>query len=167
VDPVLVDHKGRVMFPPEVVVAYRRHMLPLAAIVTPNWREAAILAGIEAGSPPQMADLLPLARRLFAHGARQLLVTGVPSATWSVDFWFDGERLHELRQPWIATENRHGSGDTLSAAICAYLARGLNMAEAVQQARRFTWRALDAAAGWQLGQGHGPLAHFPDRHHQG
>ena len=62
--------------------------------------------------------------------------------------------------PYIETENRHGSGDTLSAAICAFLAKGDSMLTAIQKAQKVTQTALQNAYNWRLGQGHGPLNHF-------
>ena len=62
--------------------------------------------------------------------------------------------------PRIATNNTHGSGDTLSAAIAVFLARGTALPDAITQARAFTARAIAAGAAWQLGGGHGPLAQW-------
>lgn len=53
----------------------------------------------------------------------------------------------------------HGGGDTLSAALAAYLAHGLSMAESVQQAQHFTWQALQKAK--RIGMGE----LIPDRMH--
>lgn len=160
VDPVLVNHKGQSMFSGEVAAAYREHLLPLATLVTPNWREATLLAGFETRSAPQVEDLKRVSRALCAAGARQVLITGVPgSEEMMVDWWYNGLKLLPLAHPRIETDNRHGSGDTLSAAICANLALGMDMANAILEAQAFTLRAMAAAADWQLGRGHGPLDH--------
>ena len=51
----------------------------------------------------------------------------------------------------------HGSGCTLSSAIAAGLAQGLDMAEAVAEAQEYTWQTLKDA--FRLGMGQ-PI---PDR----
>lgn len=161
VDPVLVNHLGQTMFPPKVTAAYREHLLPLADLVTPNWREASLLAGRDVEIEPQEGTLQAVATTLCATGANQVLITGVPAAKGKIiDYWFDGDLLRPLAHPRIETNNRHGSGDTLSAAICANLALGMDMARAIASAQEFTLRAMETAVGWRLGRGHGPLSHF-------
>jgi hydroxymethylpyrimidine/phosphomethylpyrimidine kinase len=89
-----------------------------------------------------------------------VLITGVRSGDQIVDYWFDGQNLHFLNSPIVDTENVHGSGDTLSAAVCALLAKGNSMDHAIAGARDYTTKALQRAANWRLGKGHGPLSHF-------
>lgn len=160
VDPVLVNHKGHSMFSPEIAAAYRQHLLPQAKLLTPNWREAVLLAGLEIEEMPRHDDLEQLAALLCAAGCEQVLITGLLAGDVVIDYWFDGDQLHSLPHPRIETANQHGSGDTLSAAICANLATGMDMAGAISDAQTYTTRALTAAAGWKLGRGHGPLSHF-------
>jgi hydroxymethylpyrimidine/phosphomethylpyrimidine kinase len=161
IDPVLVNHKGQSMFGSQVAGAYMENLIPLASLATPNWREAALLTGVNLRSEPQFKIVKLLCEKINAAGARQVLITGVPGTENTiVDWWFDGLDLHPFEQPKIETRNIHGSGDTLSAAICANLALGMDMGAAIGNAQTFTSRAMAAATGWQLGQGHGPLSHF-------
>ena len=160
IDPVLVNHRGEAMFPPAVTEAYRRHLLPLASLITPNWREAAMLAGMSPEQLREAAGIRTAVSRLQEYGARGVLITGLREGEQIVDWLSDGWEIRPLSMPWLDTGNRHGSGDTLSAAICAYLAEGQPLATAVQKAQRLTAVALQKAAGWRLGRGHGPLAHI-------
>ncbi len=160
VDPVLVNHTGQPMFSTDIAAAYRRELLPLAELLTPNWREAVLLAGQEIAEIPPLDDLERIAISLCETGCEQVLITGVPAGEMIIDYWFDGAQFLPLTHPRIETNNRHGSGDTLSAAICANLAVGMDMASAISSAQAFTMRALAAASGWKLGRGHGPLSHF-------
>ncbi len=154
VDPVLVDHTGRELFGPEVTAAYRDQLLPLATLVTPNRREAALLAGQSAP-----ADSPAVAGRLLQLGARAVLLKGAGAEAAQVDWLVSGATAVAFPVDAIATPNTHGSGDTLSAAIAAYLASGLDLETAVARARQFTHAAIARAATWRLGAGHGPLAH--------
>jgi hydroxymethylpyrimidine/phosphomethylpyrimidine kinase len=160
VDPVLVNHLGQPMFAEEVVHSYRRQLLPLANLITPNRHEVALLAGLPEGALHTVAGLQKAAAKLHRLGAAHVLITGNREDDQMVDYWSDGAKFHRLPVPLIETENRHGSGDTLSAAICAFLARGNVVGEAIIQAQQFTARALKAAAAWRLGHGHGPLSHL-------
>jgi hydroxymethylpyrimidine/phosphomethylpyrimidine kinase len=157
VDPVLVNHRGEAMFPTAVVAAYHNHLLPLACLVTPNRREAELLAGMPVVTP---ADMQTAAQAIYAAGATAVLVKGVREGDDIVDLLFDGRETFLFRSPWLDTANSHGSGDTLSAAIVAYLAQGVELLTAVRQARHFTYQALQTAVSWRLGRGHGPLNHL-------
>lgn len=157
IDPVLVNHLGQAMFPDVVRQGYLETLLPLADLVTPNLRETAVLlnlASIDTHSQIQAA-----ACQLHYHGAQNVLVKGFRDGPDMVDVLFDGAKFTDFRQPIIETKNTHGSGDTLSAAICAFLAQGVEMETAVAQAQQFTHRAIQQAVTWRLGGGHGPISH--------
>ena len=60
----------------------------------------------------------------------------------------------------IATSNLHGTGCTLSSAIAAGLAKGLDLSAAAQDAKEYVTAAITAADKLKIGHGHGPLHHF-------
>jgi len=157
IDPVLVNHRGEPMFSPDVTGAYRRHLLPLAHLVTPNRREAELLADRPVET---VAEMTAAARILQQRSGLSVLVTGGREGGQMVDVYFDGEETAYLRAERLDSANTHGSGDTLSAAIVAFLARGESMLPAVRLARAFTHAAIRTATGWQMGSGHGPLNHL-------
>ena len=72
--------------------------------------------------------------------------------------YFDGERFTELRAERIQTRHTHGTGCTFSAAIAAFMARGLSVDAAVAGAKHYITEAIRHAPG--LGSGHGPVGHF-------
>ena len=63
--------------------------------------------------------------------------------------WFDGKR--------IDNPNTHGTGCTLSSAIAANLAKGINLVDSVKKAKEYISNAL--AEGLDLGKGSGPMKH--------
>jgi hydroxymethylpyrimidine kinase/phosphomethylpyrimidine kinase len=158
IDPVLVNHRGQSMFPDEVRQLYLAYLLPLADLITPNWRETAVL--LQTSSIDSYDKMRRAATRLHEIGVQNVLLKGFRDGSEIVDVLFDGKTFTDFRQPIIETENTHGSGDTLSAAICAFLAKGVGIETAVAQAQQFTHHAIQRAAHWQLGGGHGPLALF-------
>lgn len=157
VDPVLVDHKSESMFPKSVAMAYAKYLLPLADLVTPNLAEAKLFTGLPVTS---LASMETVAKRIHTLGSQWVLVKGARSGSSVVDLLFDGRKALLLRSPFVDSPNTHGSGDTLSAATCAFLAQGLTMVEAISRARDFTLDAIRGAIHWKLGGGHGPLNHL-------
>ena len=155
VDPVLVNHKGQAMFSAEVAHAYQHHLFPLAQLITPNCREAEVLTGLPVAT---IAEMEMAAAYLHRLGPQTILIKRGVIGDEVVDVLYDGATMTHFRSPKIPTQNTHGSGDVLSAAICAFLARGEEMVTAVTKAREFTYAAIRRAASWQLGSGHGPLA---------
>lgn len=155
VDPVLVNYQGSPMFSDDVTRAYLEHLVPIADMLTPNLREAALLSEMDISN---LADVHRAANQLHSLGARWVLITGVREGSKAVDVFFDGKESREFRSSWIDTLNRHGSGDTLSAATCSFLSQGLDVVEAVRRARQYTSEAIEGGSEWNLGSGHGPVS---------
>ncbi len=159
IDPVLVDHRGESMFNSFVSDAYIKYLFPLADLVTPNISEAQILLGWPVTT---LAKVEKAARRIQLYGPTWVLIKGWKQDNNVIDILFGRGSIYQFRSRLIDTPNTHGSGDTLSAAICAFLAKGASMLDAVQSGRTYTNQAIRKAAGWHLGRGHGPLYHFPN-----
>ncbi|MGD8700384.1 MAG: bifunctional hydroxymethylpyrimidine kinase/phosphomethylpyrimidine kinase [Gemmatimonadales bacterium] len=156
VDPVMVAKSGARLLREDAVGALTTELLPLSEVITPNLPEAAILAGRDVTT---VEDMRAAARLLIERGARSVLLKGghLTGGTL-VDIYFDGDEWHEWRDDRLDTRHTHGTGCTLSAAICAGLALGRSRLEAVVDARDFTRLAIQTAPG--LGAGHGPLNHW-------
>ena len=161
-DPVLVATSGDSLGAPDVVDAMKRSLIPLAAVITPNAPEAMRLADI-ADVPRTAADLEALARGLQALNPRAVLVKGGHlSGADAPDVLFDGSNVATFSAPRINTRNTHGTGCTLSSAIAAHLARGLDLKDAVAASKRYLSGALAASGALSVGSGagHGPVHHF-------
>ena len=157
-DPVMVATSGDRLIAQETADALVRELFPLVSVITPNLDEAGWLINRPIHSIDEMEGA---AVQLLALGAPHVLLKGghLPG-DWVVDLLAgaDGSR-QRLESARIATHNGHGTGCTLSSAIAAYLARGLALAQAVQQARTYILGAIEAGAHVHTGQGHGPLNH--------
>lgn len=159
VDPVMVSKNGHHLLSPDAVAALRRDILPLAEIVTPNLPEAEVLLGC---APIRtLADMRAAARALRAFGSRIVLLKGGHlEGPESIDVIDDGSAQIELHSPRIATQNTHGTGCTLSAAITALLPQHDNPADAIRAAKDYLSAAIAAADRLSVGSGHGPVHHF-------
>ncbi|MXO73343.1 bifunctional hydroxymethylpyrimidine kinase/phosphomethylpyrimidine kinase [Alteraurantiacibacter buctensis] len=141
-DPVMVATSGSTLAD-EATVGVFEWLMELATLTTPNVPELAALGGDAA---MQARGVTYLAKGGDADGPE---VTDVLHRAGQVPvIWSD---------PRIVTRHTHGTGCTLASAIATLLARGLELDQAVAQARLFVRRALEAAPGF--GSGHGPMGH--------
>ncbi len=90
-----------------------------------------------------------------------LVKGGRAKSEMSTDLLFDGVTMQRFSSPRIITEERpwHG-GRTLAAAIAAGLAKGLDLGEAVTEAKDYLTAAIAAAETLKVGQGRGPVHRF-------
>ena len=140
VDPVMVATSGAALLRGNAVAALRDALLPMATIVTPNLHEAAILAGQEVTDLESMTDA---AAAIHELGPSWVLVKGGHLEGDAVDVLFDGHDSHVLFANRIdATTATHGTGCTLASTIATGLARGLEMTEAVEMAKRAVTAAI-------------------------
>ncbi|SEC38975.1 hydroxymethylpyrimidine kinase /phosphomethylpyrimidine kinase [Rhizobiales bacterium GAS191] len=158
-DPLMIATSGTRLLALDAVEALKGFIFPLAAIVTPNLQEAAALLG-ESIAQDETA-MARQAERLMRLGARAVLVKGGHGeGSESVDILAEGAGITRFAAPRLATPNTHGTGCTLSSAIAAGLARGVDLLDAVVAAKAYLTEALAAADRLKVGRGAGPLHHF-------
>ena len=156
VDPVMVAKCGDRLLREDAVRAMRELILPLAAVVTPNVPEAAVLCGVEVVDADSAREA---ARRIHALGPQLVIVKGGHLAgDSSDDLAFDGRSFEILSGKRIETRHTHGTGCTFSAAIAAGLAAGAEPMAAAREARAYLQGAIEHAE--PLGAGHGPVNHL-------
>jgi hydroxymethylpyrimidine/phosphomethylpyrimidine kinase len=166
VDPVVESSSGHRLLDDDGLAVLRRELLALAAVVTPNLAEAALLAGVdpaevEGDDATARERVEALARAVLSLGPGAVLVTGghllEPGSPDCLvvrgeePLWIEGER--------IPTSDTHGTGCVLSAALTARLALGDDLPDAASKAKAVVSRALRGAVA--LGSGPGsvdPLA---------
>jgi hydroxymethylpyrimidine/phosphomethylpyrimidine kinase len=159
VDPVMVATSGDRLLDVHAVQAVRDVLIPLATIITPNIPEAAAL--LQTSSAMSVRDMVDQGRRLLHFGCGAVLLKGGHGdGDQAVDVLVTGSGAFEFADPRIVSNNTHGTGCTLAAAITAGLAQGIELADAVGRAKAFVWQAIASSAQWQVGKGHGPVDHL-------
>ena len=155
VDPVMIAKGGDRLLESAAIAALKSDLLPLAHIVTPNIPEAEALADMPIRS---LADMREAGDRIRRLGPRIVLVKGGHAeGSESIDIASRESGGFEVRGPRLPGRNTHGTGCTLSSAIAANLARGLDEEAAIRAAREYLEGAIRHAP--QIGGGHGPLHH--------
>jgi hydroxymethylpyrimidine/phosphomethylpyrimidine kinase len=155
VDPVMVATSGDHLLQPAAEQSLRQDLIPLATVVTPNLAETAVLVGRKITS---LAEMQAAAEEIVANGAAAVVVKGGHAIVKATDVFYDGSTMELLRGEVVQTHNTHGTGCTFSAAICALLARGIPLLEAVRRAKAYITGALKQSL--SVGKGSGPVGHF-------
>ncbi len=152
VDPVFVSKHGDHLLAADAVGTMKEHLLPQATIITPNLHEASGLLGREVATLTEMREA---ARALLDLGPGSVLVKGGHLPGDAVDVFCDGEEVIELTGPRYDTNDTHGTGCALSAAITARLAHGDDLLDAVRYAKDFVSNAIRRSL--RIGRGFGPV----------
>ena len=159
IDPVMVTSTGAPLFQDDSVEAIRTLLMPLATVVTPNTREAAVLTGMAVDTLDRMRHAAEIISR--ETGARAVLVKGGHLDGPAIDVLYENIDIPhstELTAERIDTTSNHGTGCTLASSIAANLAKGDDLLTAVAKAKEYVTNAMRAAT--PIGAGHGPLNHF-------
>ncbi len=156
-DPILASGRGDELASEDMLAALRDLIIPQTTLVTPNTLE---ILRIAYDDPPDEGhpDLARAANMVLNTGCEYVLITGTHSNSAQVINTLYGREGVIRSDGWERLNGSyHGSGCTLSSAIAAGLAQGLDMAEAVAEAQEYTWQTLKDA--FRLGMGQ-PI---PDR----
>jgi hydroxymethylpyrimidine kinase/phosphomethylpyrimidine kinase len=179
VDPVVRSTSGFDLITDAALKSLIEKLFPLSDLITPNVPEAERIARMKIETAE---DIHKAARIMQKLGAKNVLIKGGHIPIWdlgfgiadlenigedqrpeteaqkkAIDFLFAGEKLHIFEAEFIETTATHGTGCTLAAAITANLAKGKNLVEAVETAKRFVTEAIRTAP--NLGHGHSPINH--------
>jgi hydroxymethylpyrimidine/phosphomethylpyrimidine kinase len=158
-DPVMVAKSGDHLLQSDAVASLRELLVPRARLITPNLPEAGMLLGEP--PPTSEVEMEAACTRLLALGAEAVLLKGGHlGGTDSIDLLSDKRETRRFVAPRVATAHTHGTGCTLSSAIAAGLAHGLELADAVARAKDYVTAAIEAAERLRVGHGHGPVHHF-------
>lgn len=132
VDPVMVATSGAVLLEKDAIEVYKKKLIPLSSVITPNIPEAEVLSG---QAIRNLEDMKGAAEKLMALGPQAVLVKGGHLVEEAEDVLYDGRDFHLFKGERIETENTHGTGCTLSSAMAAELAKGHTLIEAVGLAK--------------------------------
>ena len=164
-DPVLRATSGASLGGDDTAQAMMKELFPIASLVTPNLEEASLLLGRDI---TQVADFQSAAEELLALGPQAVLIKGghldfthnqlTDYLMWrSIEDDLEIIQVKEFKHLRVNTENIHGTGCSLSAAIATYLADGHDLPHAVGKAIAFVEAGLQAGRFLSIGEGPGPL----------
>ena len=134
VDPIIKSTTGAILLKKGALHDYKKMMIPLADVITPNKFEARTLSGI--------SNIEKSAKKIQSMGAKCVIITGATSSNSQIsDFVLEESREYVISGKKIPIKN-HGSGCNYSASIAVSLANGNTMHNAVKTAKDYVYQSI-------------------------
>lgn len=141
VDPVIVSTSGTLLLNKNAIGLLKSELIPMSLIITPNIHETEVLTGKTIKDNESIKEAAIELRKL---GCAYVLIKGGHrrDSANSNDLLYDGNKFTEFRARRLSGMDFHGTGCTFSAAICAGLAKGNNVEDAVRSAKKYITSSL-------------------------
>jgi len=134
VDPIIESTTKTILLKKSAINDYKKMIIPLATVITPNKQECKILSGCN--------KVENAAKKLQELGARNVIITGFRESKNEIDdFIMESDSNYILKGKKIRTIN-HGSGCNYSASITASLAKKISINEAARIAKKYVYESI-------------------------
>ena len=138
-DPVIKSTTGGLLLKKDALKEYKKLLVPLAHVITPNVSEACSLVG---GSIKNKDDLVKSALKIKSLGVKNVIITGVVFEKKLIsDFVLEDLKFYSVSSKKLNRIN-HGSGCNFSAALAVSIAHKKKLKEAVKFAKNFTYNSI-------------------------
>lgn len=153
-DPATVANDGTKLIEADAVELYAEKIFPISNLITLGLKELETFSGDKVSTRQEVSDAT---KKISEKYSCAVLAKGNTDENDASEFLFDGTAARWFRGKKIDTKNTHGAGTALSSAIAAGVAKGLNLIQAIDEAKRYLTGAL--SSGLTLGKGIGPVDH--------
>ena len=133
VDPVMVATSGGDLTREDIAKAFNKYLLPLSVLTTPNVSEAEKLADIKISTKE---DAIKASKMIKCNN---IITGGHLDGINTINI--DGE-ISIVKQELIETDNLHGTGCNLSAAITAFLAKNNDLHTSILKALDYVYEGI-------------------------
>ena len=134
VDPIIKSTTGTILLKKIALNHYKKMIIPMADIITPNKYEAKVLSGI--------SNVNKSAKKIQSMGAKCVIITGATSSNGKIsDFILEENMNYVISGKKIPIKN-HGSGCNYSASIAVSLANGNTIRDAVKIAKDYVYQSI-------------------------
>ncbi len=148
-DPILISTTGQKLIKDVAIRTMIDELLPISTIITPNIHEAEVLSGIKIRT---IDDAKRAAKRIHDLGTKAVLIKGGHlKSDQCTDILYYKEDYYYLKMERIKSDEIHGTGCSLSAAIAGFIVLDFSIIDAVRRAKEFVYygiiNALDVGKG--------------------
>ena len=142
IDPVMGDY-GRLYPTYDMERAESmRAFLDIADLLTPNLTEACILASVPYRDDFSDAGLEELCEKISGRNSAKVVVSGIPRGDDLVNFIYEPGKEPSVFAERRIGADRSGTGDVFASVMLADAVNGVDFAESVRRASRFTASAV-------------------------
>jgi len=139
VDPVIESTTGGNLLKKDSLKNYKKYIIPLAHVITPNVLEAEILSEVKI---KRKNDLEKSALKIKNLGVKNVIITGHSFTKNKIsDFILENSIHYTIHGNKILKKN-HGSGCTFSMVLSYYISKKMDIREAALLAKRFTYESI-------------------------
>jgi len=134
VDPIIKSTTGAILLKKNALHDYKKMIVPLANVITPNKYEAKALS--------EISNTKKSAKKIQSMGTKCVIITGATSSNGKIsDFVLEESGEYEISGKKILIKN-HGSGCNYSASIAVSLAKGNTIYNAVKTAKDYVYQSI-------------------------
>ena len=133
VDPVMVATSGGDLTREDIAKAFNKYLLPLSVLTTPNVSEAEKLADFKINTKEDVIEASKMIK------CNSIITGGHLDGINTINI--DGE-ISIVKQELIETDNLHGTGCNLSAAITAFLAKNNDLHTSILKALDYVYEGI-------------------------
>lgn len=138
-DPVIRSTTNGTLLEKSSLSLYKKLLIPLSYVITPNVFEAQKLSDIKITSKK---SLLLCAKKIQKLGAKNVIITGSELSKGKIsDFVLENSAHYIISGRKISIIN-HGSGCNYSASLAAYFAKGKSLREAARFAKNYAFNSI-------------------------
>ncbi len=139
VDPVIKSTTGGMLIEKAAIIDFKKFIIPLATIITPNKFEAEILTKMKINSinTPEK-----IAKKIQRMGAKNIVITGIKIKNKKIsDFVLEKNKKYYITDKEISKINR-GSGCIHSASVLYSIVKNKNIRKALEFAKKNTFNSI-------------------------
>jgi len=139
VDPVIKSTTGGMLIEKAAIMDFKKFIIPLATIITPNKFEAEILTKMKINSKNTPEKI---AKRIQVMGAKNVVITGVEIKNEKIsDFVLEKNKKYYIVDEEISKINR-GSGCIHSASVLYSIVKNKNIKKSLEFAKKSTLNSI-------------------------
>ncbi len=141
-DPIIKSTTGGLLIEKIAIKDFKKFLIPLATVITPNKFEAEYLSEIKINSKK---SLQKAAQKIQDMGAKNIVITGLETKKGQIsDFILEEKSQYTISGGKIPKIN-HGSGCNYSSSLLFSLVNGTSLKEAVKFSKQFTYNSIKNA----------------------
>ncbi len=138
-DPVFESTTGGILLQKDALSDFKRTLVPLAFVITPNIMEAERLSGIRIRT---RNDARQAAAKIQQMGAKNIVIKGGHlNGNTVTDYVLEGSQFYAISGKRIQRTYR-GGGCSFSASLAVSLAKGRTLRDSVKFAKEFTVESI-------------------------